>query len=67
MAQTYKPRRTFRFWKGKVPKTAVEHTLELTVDWDAIYRDLGQKAANNRSGRSAVLGGAIVVKVHPTS
>lgn len=41
-------------------------TVELTVDWDAIVRAIGAKAAHNSSSKARTLNGAIKAKFIPS-
>jgi hypothetical protein len=49
--------RTFQRYSSDAPRTG---TVELYVDWDAIIKHLGEKAAYNKSRKSAL---ALGVKV----
>lgn len=41
----------------------VEVPLEFDIDWTGLAKQLGQKAFDNKSGRSKFLNGLIVVRV----
>jgi len=60
MSKKYQARYTFQ-------RQGVEVVVNLELDMDEIARQLGQRAAANRSGIATILGGAIKVKVEPTN
>jgi hypothetical protein len=38
------------------------YTIEVYVDWVAILRTLGRRAAENKSGKASLMYGSIIVK-----
>lgn len=53
---------TARVWDAQA-KAYVTVKLAVAIDWDAIALDLARRAIRNRSGRSAMLAGAVVGKI----
>jgi hypothetical protein len=37
--------------------------VEITIDWERLFKGLGQRAVRAKSGRSRYLGGAVVARV----
>lgn len=44
---------------GEPPRT---YTVEVYIDWVAILRTLGRRAAKNKHGRASLMYGSIIVK-----
>jgi hypothetical protein len=52
-------------WRGgvRLERPAFEAQLSVEIDWDGLARLLAAKAANNKNGKSAMLGGLIKAKL----
>lgn len=44
-------------------RESFDANVEVTIDWQKLAQKLAEKAANNKSGRSAMMGGIIKAKI----